>query len=85
MRTIDYIGSSDTSLSGSRNAYTPIVLWYAIRSLGIGGIKGTFRQCEQLAAYADEELNAHGVRAWRNPDALTVVFPPVGECIKTKW
>ncbi|WP_245310728.1 hypothetical protein [Bradyrhizobium valentinum] len=85
MRTIDYIGSSDNSLSGSRNAYTPIVFWYAIRSLGIGGIKRTFRQCEQLAAHAAEELNAHGVRAWRNPDALTVVFPPVGECIQTKW
>ncbi|WP_245322697.1 hypothetical protein [Bradyrhizobium valentinum] len=35
MRTIDYIGSSDNSLSGSRNAYTPIVFWYAIRSLAL--------------------------------------------------
>ncbi len=85
MRAIDYIGTSDTSLSGSRNAYTPIVLWYAIRSLGIEGIKRSFHQCEQLAAYAAEQLNDRGVSAWRNPDALTVVFPPVEESIKTKW
>ncbi|MFB9268725.1 histidine decarboxylase [Bradyrhizobium erythrophlei] len=85
MRTIDYIGSSDTTLSGSRNAFTPIILWYAIRSLGIEGIKRMFHQCEQLAAYAADELNARGVSAWRNPNALTVVFPPVEESIKTKW
>ncbi|MGY3610316.1 MULTISPECIES: histidine decarboxylase [unclassified Bradyrhizobium] len=85
MRAIDYIGTSDPALSGSRNAYTPIVLWYAIRSLGIEGIKRSFHQCEQLAAYAAEQLNARGVSAWRNPNALTVVFPPVEESIKTKW
>ncbi|UPJ79763.1 histidine decarboxylase [Bradyrhizobium sp. 183] len=85
LRTIDYIGSSDTTLSGSRNAYTPIVLWYAIRSLGIEGIKCAFDRCERLAAYAVHELNTRGVDAWRNANALTVVFPPVEECIRTKW
>ncbi|WP_439406679.1 histidine decarboxylase [Bradyrhizobium sp. DASA03076] len=85
LRAIDYIGSSDTTLSGSRNAYTPIVLWYAIRCLGIVGIKRMFDQCERLAAYTCDELNARGVGAWRNPYALTVVFPPVEEAIKAKW
>ncbi|WP_314948166.1 histidine decarboxylase [Bradyrhizobium cosmicum] len=85
LRAIDYIGSSDTTLSGSRNAYTPIVLWYAIRCLGTAGIKRVFHQCEQLAAYTADELNARGVSAWRNPDALTVVFPPVERDIKAKW
>ncbi|NEU96339.1 histidine decarboxylase [Bradyrhizobium uaiense] len=85
MRAIDYIGSSDTTLSGSRNAYTPIILWYAIRSLGIEGIKRTFHECEQLAASTAGELNSRGVRAWRNTNALTVVFPPVDGSIKAKW
>lgn len=85
MRTIEYIGSSDTTLSGSRNAYTPIILWYAIRSLGIDGIEQIFQQCERLAAYTVDELNVRGVSAWRNPNALTVVLPPVEESIKTKW
>lgn len=85
MRSIAYIGSSDTTLSGSRNAYTPIVLWYAIRCLGTGGIKRMFHGCEQLATYTADELNARGVSAWRNHNALTVVFPPVEEDIKAKW
>ncbi|WP_224741427.1 hypothetical protein [Bradyrhizobium sp. 2S1] len=72
-------------MSGSRNAYTPIILWYAIRRLGVEGIKQMFVECEQLAAYAARELNARGVSAWRNPNALTVVFPAVDECIKAKW
>ncbi len=85
MGRVDYIGSSDTTLSGSRNAYTPITLWYAIHTLGVEGIRDTFGQCEQLAGYAADKLRAIGIAAWRNPHALTVVFPPVGEGIKSKW
>lgn len=85
VRAVDYIGSLDATLSGSRNAYTPIILWYVIRSLGIEGMKRTFLECEQLAAYAVDEFNARGVSAWRNPHALTLVFPPVGEGIKSEW
>lgn len=50
VRTSAYIATSDASLSGSRNVYTLIVLYYAIRSLGIEGIKWTFHQCKQFAA-----------------------------------
>lgn len=85
MPPIAGVGCADMTLGGSRNAFTPIILWYAIRSLGIEGIKRTFHQCEQLAAYATDELNTRGVSAWRNPRALTVVFPPVEESVKTKW
>lgn len=85
LRTADYTGSFDTTLSGSRSAYTPIVLWYAIRSLGIEGIKRMFEQCEGLAAYLVHELKARDMSAWRNPSALTVVLPPVQECVRTKW
>ena len=32
--SVAYIGSMDTTISGSRNGLTPLVLWYAIRALG---------------------------------------------------
>ncbi|UVO30693.1 histidine decarboxylase [Bradyrhizobium arachidis] len=85
LRTANYVGSSDTTLSGSRSAYTAIILWYAIRSLGVEGIKRMFEQCEGLAAYTVDALKARGIGGWRNPSALTVVLPPVEECVRTKW
>ncbi len=84
-RAIDYIGSHDSTLGGSRSAYAPILLWYAIRSMGIEGLRRSFEQCEALAGYAVRELGERGVRAWRNPSALTVVFPPVRDDVKAKW
>ncbi|TWB92985.1 L-histidine carboxy-lyase (histamine-forming) [Bradyrhizobium macuxiense] len=85
VRTIDYIDSLDATLTGSRNAYTPIILWYVTRSLGVQGIKRTFLECERLASYAADEFNARGIDAWRNPHALTIVFPPVREETKSEW
>ncbi|MEY9590727.1 histidine decarboxylase [Bradyrhizobium yuanmingense] len=82
LRTSNYV---DVTLSGSRSAYTPIVLWYAIRKLGIEGIKHTFEQCEGLAGYAVDQLRTRGTNAWRNPSALTVVLPPVEERLGAKW
>ncbi|MDA9448310.1 histidine decarboxylase [Bradyrhizobium sp. CCBAU 21360] len=85
LRTSNYVESADATLSGSRSAYTPIVLWYAIRNLGADGIKRMFEQCEGLAGYAVDQLSASGISAWRNPSALTVVLPPVEECLGAKW
>ena len=65
----------DTTISGSRNGFTPLVLWYAIRSLGIEGMKLRTENSLATAAYAEQQLNDIGIPAWRNPQALTVVFP----------
>ncbi|MFC5475776.1 histidine decarboxylase [Paraherbaspirillum soli] len=84
-RTIGYIGSLDTTITGSRNAYTPLMLWYAIKVMGEQGLRQRLAHCQELARYAVESLNQHGIAAWRNPNALTVVFPKVADAIKNKW
>jgi histidine decarboxylase len=84
-RSIDYIGSLDTTISGSRNGFTPLALWYVIRSLGLEGMRERAHRCLDLAAYAQERLVARGVPAWRNRNAITVVFPKTGDAVKAKW
>lgn len=84
-RAIDYIGSLDSTLGGSRSAFAPILLWYALRTLGLDGLRSSFEQCEALAAYAVATLTERGVDAWRNAAALTVVFPPVRDEVRAKW
>lgn len=84
-RAIDYIGSLDTTISGSRNAFTPILLWYRLRQLGPDGIRQRVEHSLNMASYLEGTLRANNVDAWRNPNAITVVFPRVSEAIKKKW
>lgn len=83
--TVDYIGNVDTTISGSRNGITPLILWYAIKSLGIDGLKMRVDKALQMAEYSEERLKSVGVKAWRNSNAITVVFPEVSSRLKEKY
>lgn len=84
-RSIDYIGSLDTTISGSRNGFTPLVLWHRLQTLGAGGLRKRAYDALDVAAYAVQRLLDAGVRAWRNPNALTVVFPRVPDVRRERW
>lgn len=84
-RSVAYIGSMDTTITGSRNGHSPLFLWYALKSLGVEGLRERARHSLTVAAYAVERLNENGIPAWRNPDAITVVFPDPPGSIRRKW
>jgi len=83
--SVAYIGSVDTTISGSRNGFTPILLWHAIHSLGVEGLQRRIRDSLAVAAYAERRFKEIGVAAWRNPQALTVVFPQPQPSVCEKW
>jgi histidine decarboxylase len=83
--SVAYIGSVDTTISGSRNGLTPLILWYAIRSLGLEGMKERTERSLRTAAYAEAQFKQAGIEAWRNPQALTVVFPQPPKAVRDKW
>ncbi|OQR96283.1 PLP-dependent enzyme, glutamate decarboxylase [Thraustotheca clavata] len=84
-RDISYIGAPDTTITGSRNAFTPLMLWYRIQSLGRDGIEKRVHMALDNAAYAEAKLKEMGIPAWRNRDSITVVFPEVHMDLKIKW
>lgn len=84
-KVVPYIGTIDTTITGSRNGHSPIFMWYAIKKLGLDGLRKRAQQSLELAAYTTKKLNDNGYKAWRNPDALTVVFPAPCEEIRVKW
>ena len=84
-RSVAYIGNLDTTISGSRNGLTPLILWYAIKSLGKRGMKSRVDESLKLAAYTVEKLRDLGIDAWRNENAITVVLPEVDKSIQNKW
>ena len=84
-RSIEYVGTLDTTITGSRNAFTPLVLWYAIRARGRQGFRETVSSCLETAGYAEAQINTLGLDAWRNPHALTVVFRRPSDAVIEKW
>ena len=84
-RTIELVGIQDTTLSGSRNGLTPLMLWYALRQYGDDGFRKLVGGMLDTAEYAVEEFNRHGIAAWRHRNSVTVVFTrPAPEVFK-KW
>jgi histidine decarboxylase len=84
-RVIEYVATTDTTLSGSRNGLTPLILWYALRSLGEAGLRRRVEYGLDLADYLIDGLEARGVRAWRHRNSLTVVFDRPGDEVARKW
>ena len=84
-RSIEYIGTLDTTVTGSRNGITPIFLWYAIQRWGREGFAASVEQCIGNAQYAVEQFQSLGVAAWRNPFAVTVLFPRPPDPVLTHW
>lgn len=84
-RSIAYIGSLDTTITGSRNGLTPLFLWYTIKKFGLNGLKKRVDDALGMAEYAENSLLEAGVDAWRNFNAITVVFPEVAAGVREKW
>jgi histidine decarboxylase len=82
---VEYISTLDTTVSGSRNAITPLFLWYAIQTRQYSGFRKIIGHCLEVADYAVASLKASGVRAWRNKHSITVVFPKQHENVLSCW
>ena len=84
-RAVEYVGSLDSTISGSRNGFTPILLWYAIKKHGFNGFKKLVRGCLRTAEYAVGKFEENGIKAWKNDYAITVVIPKPSEKVCKKW
>ena len=84
-RSVEYVGVMDTTLFGSRNAWTPLLLWYALERYGSDGFREVVTEMLAVAEYAVERFNDRGIPAWRNRNSVTVVFPKPPQPIIRKW
>jgi histidine decarboxylase len=84
-RAITYTGSPDTTVANSRSGLAAMVLWYAIRTYGIEGLRTRAERARQLAAAAHEALREIGWPAHRHKYAMTVSFPTPPASVSAKW
>jgi histidine decarboxylase len=84
-RGVEYVGCMDTTIAGSRNALTPLILWCAIQRWGADGFRRRAAASLAMAGYTVTRLNALGIPAWRHRHSLTVVFPNPGPRVINRW
>lgn len=85
VNSVSYVGTLDTTITGSRNGLTPLFLWSFIKKHGIKGITERAKKSQKLAAYTAMRLQEIGVYAWRNKEALTVVFNKPSQLLCEKF
>lgn len=84
-RAIEYVGALDTTLLGSRNAITPMIIWYSLNKHGEDGYRRMAAQMLDTAEYAVQQFNANGIPAWRGKNSVTVVFPRPSPYVLFQW
>jgi histidine decarboxylase len=84
-RAVEYVGVNDTTLSGSRNGLTPLMLWYALTRYGDDGFRELVAGMLDMAEYAVQQFNRCGVQAWRHRNSVTVVFSRPPGHVFQKW
>ena len=54
---IPYVGTEDTTISGSRNGFLALNLWYVLRKKGRSGLAREAKTCIENAEYLAKQLN----------------------------
>ncbi|QMU75116.1 histidine decarboxylase [Streptacidiphilus sp. PB12-B1b] len=87
----DYTGAPDTTFAGSRNGFSPLVLWDHLSRHSYQDQVDRIRRSQQLAAYLEQQLRLleleKDVDLWpaRTPGAITVRFRKPGPELVAKW
>ena len=75
---VSYIGSSDTTITGSRSGHTPLLLHWALTGPGLDGHRRRADTARELAAYTHDRLRHLGWSThWQYPAfTITLAQPP---------
>ena len=82
---IEYVHIHDCTITGSRNAITPLMLWSVLIGKGHANWEAQVQTCLNNTDYAVQKMKHHGIAAWANPDSTIVVFPQPSEAVVRKW
>jgi histidine decarboxylase len=82
---IAYTGTADSTIVSSRSGHTPLLLWWALITLGVDGLRRRAEASRELARYTYERLCEQGWPARLNPHAFTVALAPPPAPVLEKW
>lgn len=82
---IEYIGSKDTTILGSRNGHSSLILWQAIKARGYSGFAQEAATCIENARYLYKQFRLRKYPCLLNDFSNTVVFAKPGLHLVKKW
>ncbi|NBX92909.1 MAG: histidine decarboxylase [Proteobacteria bacterium] len=83
--TVQYINSFDSTVSGSRDGFSVLILWQVMKKLGVQGLKDRALDCLKMTDYTLRSLRKISWPAWCNPNSnIVVIKKPTLPLIK-KW
>ncbi len=80
-----YVGSADTTITGSRSGHTPLLLWHVLTTVGEAGLRARADASRKLAHYTHQRLLDIGWETRLNPHAFTVVLRTPPQQVRDKW
>lgn len=82
---IEYTGSIDNTIAGSRNGHSALFLHHMIQQKGYTGFRKDILDCIDNAEYLLQAMHDNNIPAWRNNNSITVVFDRPSQAIVEKW
>ncbi|OUD13818.1 histidine decarboxylase [Thioflexithrix psekupsensis] len=82
---IAYVDTLDTTISGSRNGHSPLILWYILQVKGEAGLKQEVQTCLSNAHYLYQQLKQHNYPCQLNPHSNIVLLKPPPRALSKKW
>ncbi|KJH70970.1 histidine decarboxylase [Aliterella atlantica] len=82
---IEYIGSKDTTILGSRNGHSSLILWHAIKTRGYSGFAREAATCIENARYLYKQLKLRRYPCLLNEFSNTVVFAKPSLQLIKRW
>ncbi|MEU7203948.1 histidine decarboxylase [Streptomyces sp. NPDC045470] len=79
------VGTDDDTISGSRDALSPVLLWRELRRLGRQGLRERIHDCVRTADYATERLRGCGSHPSHLPGTNTVLFDAPEPEVSRQW
>lgn len=79
------VGSDDDTITGSRDALSPLILWYQLRALGRAGMTDRVRHCFETTDYAFERLAEAGRHPERAAHSTVVLFDAPPKRLCRRW
>jgi histidine decarboxylase len=84
-RYVEYVKIHDNTLSGSRNAIAPMILWHYFATNGLNGVQQEVNSCLKLTTYALEQITKLGVSAHCNGVSPIVYFKKPSDKLCHNW
>ena len=83
---IPYVGTEDTTISGSRNGFLALNLWYVLRKKGRHGLAREAKTCIENAEYLTKQLNEMNYpEVSMAPNQNIVVFQKPSDAMINKY